>query len=665
MAAVTPGALLRPAPPRSDWAASELGRFLLSVEGRTGRRFATYEDAWQWSVDELETFWTLLWDHFAIIAHEPPTAVLEPDTMPGAGWFPGATLNYAEHAIRALRERPDAVIVVARSQTTGAREWTAARLLEEIGRIQRGLSRLGVGRGDRIAAYLPNVPETLAVYLAAAAMGVVFCAVAPEMGPRGVLDRIGQLEPALLLAVDGYRWGEKEVRRTDELARIRAALPSTTTVLLPYLDGAAEPPPGALSYADLTAQGGEVTVVPVPFAHPLTVLFSSGTTGRPKAIVHSHGGLLLEHHKAIALQFDLGPQDRAFWFTTTGWMVWTLAASSLLTGSALVLMDGDPSWPRLDGEWSQWAVAAETGATFLASGSAYLAACAHAGLRPGETWDLSRLKEINCSGSPLAADVAAWVYDAVGDAVLLGPTSGGTDVCTAFVGGNPLVAVYAGEMSCRPLGAAVDSWDPQGRPLRGTPGELVVTRPMPSMPVFFWGDREGERYRASYFDVYPGVWCHGDWLVRTERDTWVITGRSDATLNRGGVRLGTAEFYAVLDGMPGVADAMVLHFEDGTGMGTLLLLVEAAGEDHAELERRLRTTIRRELSPRHVPDVVVFVPSVPRNPAGKRLEVPLKRIVQGAAVDEALDLGVVVRPGDVPGVVARVRAALHSAAVPG
>ncbi|MFH5822943.1 acetoacetate--CoA ligase [Georgenia sp. AZ-5] len=660
--AVPPGTVLRPAPAKEEWGASELGRFLLGVERRTGRRFATYEDAWQWSVDDLESFWALLWEHFGIVTHSPYTAVLERETMPGARWFPGATLNYAEHVLRALAARPEAVIVVARSQTTGSREWTAARLLEEIRRVQHGLTRFGVRPGDRIAAYLPNVPETLAVYLAAAAMGVVFCAVPPETGPRGVLDRIGQLEPVLLLTVDGYRWGAKDVGRAAEVERVRAGLPGVPTVLLPYLDAGAAPPPGAVSYADFTAQDGEITVRPVPFDHPLTVLFSSGTTGRPKAIVHSHGGLLLEHYKAIALQFDLGPDDRAFWFTTTGWMVWTLSVSSLLTGCALVLMDGDPSWPRLDGEWSQWAVAAETGATYLASGSAYLAACAHAGLRPGTTWDLSRLRQINCSGSPLAADVAGWVYDAVGDALLLGPTSGGTDVCTAFVGGNPLVAVYAGEMSCRPLGAAVDSWDAQGRPVRGEPGELVVTRPMPSMPVFFWGDENFERYRASYFDVYPGVWCHGDWLVRTERDTWVITGRSDATLNRGGVRLGTAEFYAVLDGMPEVADSMVLHFEDGTGMGKLVLLLQPTGGDRADVERRVRTTLRRELSPRHVPDVVVFVPSVPRNPAGKRLEIPLKRMVQGAAVDQVLDLGVVVHPGDVPAVVAAVREGLDAAA---
>ncbi|KAE8765463.1 acetoacetate--CoA ligase [Georgenia thermotolerans] len=664
--AVAPGTLLRPAPGRAEWGQSELGRFLLEAERRTGARFADYEDAWRWSVEDLETFWSLLWDHVGIIAHSPPAAVLERETMPGARWFPGATLNYAEHVLRALRERPEAVVVVARSQTTGSREWTAARLLAEVGRVQQGLTRLGVGAGDRIAAYLPNVPETLAVYLAAAAMGAVFCAVPPEMGPRGVLDRIGQLEPAVLLAVDGYRWGAKEVRRGEELERIRAALPGATTVLLPYLDPAAAPPPGALAYADLTAVDGEITVRPVPFDEPLTVLFSSGTTGRPKAIVHSHGGLLLEHYKAIALQFDLGPADRAFWFTTTGWMVWTLSVSSLLTGCGLVLVDGDPSWPALDGQWSQWAVAAETGATFLATGSAYLAACAHAGLRPGATWDLGRLREINCSGSPLAADVAGWVYDAVGD-VLLGPTSGGTDVCTAFVGGNALTAVHAGEMSCRPLGVAADAWDAQGRPVRGEPGELVVTRPMPSMPVFFWGDDDLARYRASYFDVYPGVWCHGDWLVRTERNTWVITGRSDATLNRGGVRLGTAEFYALLDGLSGVADSMVLHFEDGTGMGALVLLLQpAAGADPADLERRVRAAIRRELSPRHVPDVVVLVPSVPRNPAGKRLEVPLKRIVQGAAVEDVLDLGVVVRPGDVAAVVDAVRDALRiSAAVPG
>jgi acetoacetyl-CoA synthetase len=656
---VQPGTLLRPAPAREDWHRSRMGRFLQHIEEQTGQHFPDYEAAWQWSVDHLEEFWAEVWDFFEVISHAPYETVLHERTMPGARWFPGARLNYTEHVVRTLRERRDDVLVRSRSQTNGSVDWTGARLLEEIGRIQQGLRRQGIEPGDRVAAYLPNIPQTLATYLAVTAMGAIWCAVPPEMGPRSVLDRIGQLEPSLLLAVDGYRWGSKEVSRDGELAAIRAALPGVPVVLLPYLDEDCTVPDGALPWAEFTREQSQIGFAAVPFDHPLTVLFSSGTTGRPKAIVHSHGGLLLEHFKAVGLHFDLGPEDTAFWFSTTGWMVWTLSISSLLTGAALVLVDGDPNWPTLDGPWSQWAIAAETGATYLATGSAYLAACAHAGLRPGTTWDLGRLREVQCSGSPLAADVAGWVYAEVGADLLLAPTSGGTDICAAFVGASPLTPVHAGEMACRPLGVAVDSWDPDGRPLRGTPGELVATAPMPSMPVFFWGDEDGERYRASYFDTYEGVWRHGDWLVRTERDTWVITGRSDATLNRGGVRLGTAEFYAVLDGLPHVGDSMVLHFEDGSGMGKLVLIVSAdETADTRALEATVRTALRTQLSPRHVPDHVVFVDSIPRNPNGKRLEVPLKRIVQGAALGDVLDAGV-VHPEDVVETARRVSRVLQ------
>ncbi|WP_433875170.1 acetoacetate--CoA ligase [Sinomonas atrocyanea] len=655
------GALLRPAPGKDEWPQTRLGRFLLTAEKATGRTFADYEDAWAWSVEDLEGFWQLVWDESRIIAHTPPERVLGRREMPGAEWFPGATLNYAEHVVRALQDRGDGVVLKARSQTRAAIEWSGNRLIEEIGRLQAGYRRLGLVAGDRVAGYLPNTPEALAAYLAAAGLGLVWAAVPPEMGPRSAIDRLGQLDPKLLIALDGYRWGARDVPRLAELEEIRQALPGAAVVLLPYLDQGAEVPGGVETYESLRSEADAFEAVPVPFAHPLTVLFSSGTTGKPKAIVHSHGGILLEHSKAIPLQFDLGPEDLAYWYTTTGWMVWTLMVSSLLTGCGLVLVDGDPGWPALDGEWSQWAVAAETGATYLASGSAYLAACAKAGLRPGAVWDLSRLREINCSGSPLSAEAAEWVHDAVSPTVLLGPTSGGTDVCTAFVGGTFLTAVRAGEMSCRALGADVEAWSPEGAPVPvGEPGELVVKQPMPSMPAGFWGPDGAQRYRDSYFHTFDGVWCHGDWLVHTAEGGWMITGRSDATLNRGGVRLGTAEFYAVLDQAPGVADSMVLHFEDGSGMGRLVLAVvpREPGGEPAALVASLKSLIRSQLSPRHVPDLIVTVPSVPRSSIGKRLEVPLKRMVLGAAAEDVVDKGVLVDPEGLEATVAAIRAAL-------
>ncbi|OUS88670.1 acetoacetate--CoA ligase [Rhodococcus sp. NCIMB 12038] len=653
---------LRPAPTKTEWHDSRIGRYLLKIEERTEQHFDTYDDAWRWSITDLKSFWESICDEFGVIAHTPHSAVLKDPTMPGAQWFPGMTLNYAEHVLRELSARPDTAMVLSRSQTAGNVEWTGARLIAEIGRIQSGLARLGVGRGDRIVGYLPNIPEAVAAYLATSAMGAVWSSVPPEMGASAALQRISQLDPSLVISVDGYRWGDKTIRRESDLMEIRAALPDSTMVLLPYLDSDATIPDNFMSYSEFTAEDGPVTTEPVPFGHPLVVLFSSGTTGRPKAIVHCHGGFLVEHYKMLGLHQDFTADDIAFYYTTTGWVVWNLMVSSLLLGTAIVLVDGDPAWPALDGPWSQWAIAAETGATFLGTGAAYLTRWAHSGLRPADQWDLRNLRLIMSSGSALAADASGWIYTAVNNDLLLLSSSGGTDVGTGFVGGCPLVAVYAGEMSCRPLGVDVDALDPHGVPVQGVPGELVVRQPMPSMPVFFWGDEDFARYRASYFDIYPNQWRHGDWLIHTERDTWVITGRSDATLNRGGVRLGTAEFYAVLDSQPDITDSIILHFEDEAGMGELVLAVEVATTSTVEpeqLHREVRRALRTHLSPRHAPDHVVIVPSIPRNRTGKRLELPLKRIVKGESISDVLDVGVVVSPEHISETASLIRRALH------
>ncbi|CAN5147931.1 acetoacetate--CoA ligase [soil metagenome] len=661
--AAAAGELLRAAPPRSDWSRSRMGRFLERIELERGLAFHDYEDAWRWSVDDLDGFWREIWREFDVISHAPWERAIAPDEgMPGATWFAGARLNYAEHILRGIHAAERiGPLLLGRSQTRPDRNLTSNEFAAEVGRIQSGMRRAGITAGDRVVGYLPNLPETVAAYIAAAGLGAIWCSVPPEMGIRSVLDRIEQLEPALIIAVDGYRWGAKPIDRSAEFAAIRSALPGMTAVLLPYLDEAAPTPAGAIAWSDFTAVAEEATALPVPFEHPLTILFSSGTTGKPKAIVHSHGGVLTEHFKVVGLHFAISPADTTFWYSTTGWMVWTMSVSSLLLGAAMVLMDGDPNWPSQDGEWSQWAVAEQTAATYFVTGAAYLAASAHLGLVPGSRWDLSRLREIQCSGSPLAPDVAGWVYDAVGEHLLLQPASGGTDICTGFLMGSPLTGVWAGEMACRPLGVAVDSWNEAGEPVVGIPGELVCTLPMPSMPVFFWGDVDFERYRAAYFDVYPGVWRHGDWLIHTERGTWAITGRSDATLNRGGVRLGTAEYYAVLDSFPGLSDSVVLHFEDPAGgMGTLVLVAvpsstEAGGPDS---ERAIRDVLRTNLSPRHVPDRIVWAPSVPRSVTGKRLEIPLKRLVQGAALEQVVDPAVLLRPDDLQATVDLVRRAL-------
>jgi acetoacetyl-CoA synthetase len=620
---------------------SALGRFLSRAESVTGLHFADYEAAWQWSVSDLDTFWQLVWEHAGIMAHREPTAVLGRREMPFAQWFPGATVNYAEHA---LRDRSAAVRVKARSQTRASQDLSGAELAALVGRVQQGLRVLGVSKGDRVVGYLPNISEALVTYLAAAGLGAVWCSVPIEMGPRSVLDRVAQLDPKVLVYADGYRWGERTVHRREQAAEIWAQLADVRVIEVPYLDAPAEPPADVITWAALTATHSPPTFEALPFDHPLVVLFSSGTTGLPKAIVHGHGGLLLEHAKALSLQMDVGPGDVGFWYTTTGWMVWNILVSGLIVGATVVLFDGDPAWPDLG---AQWAVAAETKATLFGTSAGYLAACARSNLRPGDRYDLAALRELTSSGSPLSAAASAWVYDAVKSDVLLAPTSGGTDVCSGFVGGSSLTPVYAGEMSCRPLGVATESFDEEGKPLRGKPGELVVTLPMPSMPVAFWNDADGSRYRAAYFDVYRGIWRHGDWIIHTERDTWVITGRSDATLNRGGVRLGTAEFYSVLDALPEVADSVVVHLEDDVGHGSLIALIVAASPTHADqdsLRLAIAAAIRGQLSPRHVPDAIVFVDALPRNNNGKRLEVPLKRAAQGTSIERAVDLSALDNP---------------------
>jgi acetoacetyl-CoA synthetase len=628
-----------------------------------GRRFGSYDELWAWSVADLDAFWSSIWAYFDVGGQPPPTPVLADDSMPGARWCPGARLNYAAHALQPGAD-PGRVAVVAHSQTRPPVTWTMDELRDRVGRARRGLQRLGVGPGDRVVAYLPNIPETLVAFLAAASLGAVWSSCAPEFGTRSVIDRFAQVSPKVLLCVDGYRYGATTVGRAAEAEAIRAALPSlSATVVVPYLDGGSTLP-GAVSWEWLVAEPAPLEFAAVPFDHPLYVLYSSGTTGLPKPIIHGHGGILLEHLKALALHADLGAGDRFFWFTTTGWMMWNLLVSGLLVGSAVVLFDGHPGYPDLS---ALWRLAEETGTTYFGVSAPFLMSCRKAGVLPRAAADLRALRGVGSTGAPLPAEGFRWVYSAVGDDLLLASVSGGTDVCTAFVGGCPLVPVYAGEISCRYLGAAVEAFDAEGRPCPvGVQGELVVTRPLPSMPVGFWGDADGTRYRAAYFSDYPGVWRHGDWITFTDRGTCVISGRSDATLNRGGVRLGTAEFYAVVESLPEVVDSLVVHLEDAEGgPGELLLFVVLApgvaledddggaggggggaggGAGGGGVRGRLVAEIRSSLSPRHVPDRVYSVPAIPRTLSGKKLEVPVKRILTGTPADQAASRGALVDP---------------------
>lgn len=639
MTAMTAGDVLW-TPPADVRSTSRIGHYLdwLRSESTHGRDFtgAPYHELWQWSVREPAEFWRSIWDYFGVDAKTQPTETLDRVRMPGARWFPGATLNYAEHVLRVPGRDDDDVIVSAYSQSRDDIHLTKAELREKVRRAQAALKRMGVKRGDRVAAYAPNIPETYVLLLAAASIGAVFTSCAPEFGLRSVVDRWLQIEPTVLLAVDGYRYGAKAVDRTAEVKAIKEALPSLRHVIeLKYLE-----PTGANELDENTDD--ELTFEPVPFDHPLYVLFSSGTTGLPKPIVHGHGGILLEHLKMLALHHDLGPADRFFWFSTTGWMMWNYLASGPAVGAGIVMFDGDPAYPGLD---ALWKLAEKAGITYFGTSAPFLLSCRKNGVEPGK---LTKVRGIGSTGAPLPPEGFEWVYEKINKDLVLSSASGGTDVCTAFVGGVPLLPVYSGEITCRALGAAVDAFRPDGTPApTGELGELVITGPMPSMPVGFWNDTDGSRYREAYFDTYPGVWRHGDWLTITERGTLVITGRSDATLNRGGVRLGTSEFYSVVEGFAEVADSLVVHLEDPAGgPGELILfLVPAPG---VTVDDTLRTRIAKELrgglSPRHVPDTVHSVTAVPRTLSGKKLEVPVKRILTGTPADSAAAKGALANP---------------------
>ncbi len=632
-------------PPDDAVETTEMGRFLRYVRDHHGVGARDYHELWRWSVEDLEGCWTAVWDFFDVIAHEPYEQVLADPKMPAPSWFPGARLNYAEHA---LRRRGDRIAVVARSDTRpGTDELTSDELADRVARAAAGLRRLGVGEGDRVAAYLPNVPEALVGLLACASLGAIWSSCAPEFGTQSVVDRVRQIEPKVLLTVDGYRYGDKSVDRRAEVAEIRAALPGLeSTVVLPYLrdevDAAAFP--DVVTWDELTSEREELTFAAVPFDHPLYILYSSGTTGIPKAIVHGHGGILLEHMKMLSLHHDLDDDDRFFWFSTTGWMMWNYLVSGLLVGSSIVLFDGDPGHPDL---MRLWEMAAETGITNFGVSAPYIMGCRKEGLTPGRDLDLSAIDGVGSTGAPLPPEGFAWVYEEVGDDLILSSASGGTDVCTAFVAAAPLLPVYAGEISGRCLGAKVEAFDEQGRSVIGERGELVITEPMPSMPVSFWGDEDGSRYREAYFEHYPGVWRHGDWIRITERGTCIITGRSDATLNRGGVRMGTSEFYRAVEDLPEVRDSLVVHVDDDEGgAGRLVLFV--ALTDRTELDEELRATlsgrIRDQLSPRHVPDEIHAVRDVPRTLSGKKLEVPVKKLLAGAELEDVASEGALANP---------------------
>lgn len=645
--AASEGALLW-TPSEERRTASNLAAYERWLAQTRGLRFASYEDMWRWSVSDVAGFWETFWEWFGVKAHTPYAQALAPGPggtrVEGARWFAGATLNYAEHA---LARGGDAPAVIGVRESGEASRWTWDELRERTAAVAAGLRALGVGPGDAVAAYMPNAPETVAAALAAASIGAIWSSCPPEFGPRSVIERFRQLEPKVLLTVDGYVYGGKTFDALPSVAAIGQALPSLRrTVVLPYLAphpdlrGLGE---SAALWDDFLVGGEAPTFEPVSFDHPLCVVYSSGTTGAPKAIVHGHGGALLEHAKFLSLQMDLGERDRFFWFSTTGWIMWNLLMSGLLAGSSIVLYDGSPAYPDA---LALWRMAERTGVTSFGVSAPYILGCIKAGVEPGASLDLSAMRSIGSTGAPLPPEAFAWAYEKVKRDLLLASISGGTDVFTAFIGGGPTLPVRAGEIQCRCLGCKVESFDANGEPVIGEVGELVVTEPMPSMPVRFLNDPDGSRLHESYFDAYPDAWRHGDWLKITEDGACVVYGRSDSTLNRSGVRMGTSEFYRVVEELPEVMDSLVV---DTTQLGTdgqlLLFLVMREGcplDDAAR--RRVTDAVRTSLSPRHAPDEIYEIAEAPRTLNGKKLEVPVKKILSGAPIEQAASADALANP---------------------
>ncbi|MGD8856778.1 MAG: acetoacetate--CoA ligase [Chloroflexota bacterium] len=643
--------------------AANLTHYMNWLAERHGRRFDTYQDLWAWSVNDLAGFWGSLWEYFDVVATEQPSAVLGRREMPGAQWFPGARLNYAQNFFARAPDPDgsgdDRPAMIYQAEEGPAEEISWSEIQTKTAVLAYSLRQMGVQPGDRVVAYLPHIPETIIALLAVATIGAIWSSCSPDFGGRSVLDRFQQIEPKVLLAVDGYRYNGKPFDRRPVLAELQAGLPSLEkTILVPLL--AQRPDLGGLAdtvlWDDFLAAAGaqeagdsqklefeQLKFEQVPFDHPLWVLYSSGTTGLPKPIVQGHGGILLEHLKMAALHLDLKPGDRFFWYTSTGWMMWNFLVGGLLARATIVVYNGAPAYPDMNALWS---LAERTGITYFGTSAAFVSACMKAGIRPDEQFDLSRIRALGSTGSPLTAEGFAWVYDHVNRDLALESVSGGTDLCTAFVGGCRLLPVHAGEIQGPALGARVEAFDEAGRPVVDQVGELVISQPMPSMPLYFWNDPGDERYRASYFEMYPGVWRHGDWIKFTPHGGCIIYGRSDSTINRQGIRMGTSEIYRVIETFPEIADSLVIDLEAlGRESYLPLFVVPAEGATlDDELKGRIKAAIRADVSPRHVPDDILAIDQVPYTLSGKKMEVPVRRILLGQPAERVANPGAMRNP---------------------
>lgn len=608
--------------------------------------FADRESLWQWSVTQLEDFWASLWDYFEIQASSPYSSVLSGHSMPGAHWFTGAKLNYAEHVFRNATERQPAIIF--RSERNPDREISWQELADRVSALAHALRNLGVKPGDRVVAYLPNIPEAVIAFLATASLGAIWSSCSPDFGAQSVIDRFQQIEPTVLIAVDGYQYGGKSFDRLSMLRELQRALPTLRqTILVPYLnpDSKGDQLSNTQLWPDLIQQPAELVFEQVPFEHPLWVLYSSGTTGLPKAIVQGHGGILLEHLKNLVLDMNLKSNDRFFWFSTTGWMMWNLLVGGLLAKTVILLYDGSPSYPDIH---TLWNFAESSQMTFFGTSASYIASCMKAAIEPGQAHQLQHIRGLGSTGSPLPPEGFRWLYQHLKPDLWVASISGGTDVCSAFVTGSVLLPVIAGELQCRSLGASVAAYDEQGQPLLDEVGELVITEPMPSMPLYFWNDPDNRRYLESYFSHYPGIWRHGDWIRITPRGSAIISGRSDSTINRMGIRMGSSEIYRIVEALPEIQDSLIIGIEQPNGGYYLPLFIVL--QPGASLDDRLRGSIksalRTHISPHHVPDEILEIPAVPRTLSGKKLEVPIKKLLMGIPIEKAVSLDALSNPAD-------------------
>ncbi|UGT61838.1 acetoacetate--CoA ligase [Nocardia asteroides] len=626
--------LWNPAPDRV--AAARMTHYQRWLAGEKDIDTDNFAALWRWSINDPTGFWSSIWEYFEVLASRPPRAVLAEETMPGARWFPGARLNWAENLLRHRDAPGPAVISVDETGTTA--EISRERLVGEVANLAAHFRAIGIRPGDRIAAVLPNIGPTVIAVLAAASVGALWSCCAPDFGLKGLVDRFGQIEPTVLIGVDGYRFNGKPIDRRANLAELRGQLPTVReTILVTNLGlGPGEELADALDYAELVAGDALPRYEQLPFDHPLWILYSSGTTGLPKGIVHSHGGILLESLKANALHYDLGPADRVFIAASTAWVVWNMLVDAMATGATIITYDGSPTYERTD---HLFELCARYGVTRFGTGAAYLTLCEKAGTRPGADFDLGALRSIMSTGSPLPDTTWRWIYAAVSADVHLGSDSGGTDVATGFVGANPLSPVVTGALQGPYLGVNVQAWNEDGQSVIGEVGEMVITAPMPSMPISFWNDPDGTRYRAAYFDLYPGVWRHGDWITMQPDGSCIVHGRSDSTINRGGVRMGSADIYQAVETLPEIADALVIGAElpDGGYHMPLFVVVREGVRFDDALAEKIRTAIRRKVSPRHVPDEILEVPAVPTTRTGKRLEIPIKKLIQGVSADTAVN----------------------------